>query len=149
MIFSLAILSPHGYFGQENVLGRPDTGGQVVYILDQVRALEAEMRTRLAEQGLDIEPRIYIITRLIPDSDGTRCHERIEQVNGVKSAKILRVPFRNERGDVIRHWISRFEIWPYLDRFTAACAREDQVPLLGSLLATQRRSLPLLVPVYG
>ena len=25
-------------FGQANVLGRPDTGGQVVYILDQVRA---------------------------------------------------------------------------------------------------------------
>jgi len=33
MIFSLAILSPHGFFGQSNVLGRPDTGGQVVYIL--------------------------------------------------------------------------------------------------------------------
>ena len=27
MIFSLAILSPHGWFGQSNVLGRPDTGG--------------------------------------------------------------------------------------------------------------------------
>jgi hypothetical protein len=23
------ILSPHGYFGQHNVLGMPDTGGQV------------------------------------------------------------------------------------------------------------------------
>jgi hypothetical protein len=44
MIFSIAILSPHGWFGQANVLGRPDTGGQVVYILDQVRALEEEMR---------------------------------------------------------------------------------------------------------
>ena len=30
MIFSLVILSPHGFFGQANVLGRPDTGGQVV-----------------------------------------------------------------------------------------------------------------------
>lgn len=32
----VVILSPHGYFGQSNVLGLPDTGGQVVYILDQV-----------------------------------------------------------------------------------------------------------------
>ncbi len=37
MIFSVVVLSPHGYFGQANVLGMPDTGGQVVYILDQVR----------------------------------------------------------------------------------------------------------------
>ena len=29
------------------MLGRPDTGGQVVYILDQARALEQEMRQRL------------------------------------------------------------------------------------------------------
>ena len=43
MISKLLILSPHGYFGQDNVLGLPDTGGQVVYILDQVRALEREM----------------------------------------------------------------------------------------------------------
>ena len=55
MIFSIAIISPHGWFGQTGVLGRPDTGGQVVYILDQVRALESEMRQRLAEQGLDID----------------------------------------------------------------------------------------------
>ncbi|WP_462322916.1 glycosyltransferase family protein, partial [Halochromatium sp.] len=54
MIFSIAIVSPHGWFGQSNVLGRPDTGGQVVYILDQVRALEREMHQRLAEQGIDI-----------------------------------------------------------------------------------------------
>ncbi len=25
----VVILSPHGYFGQTNVLGMPDTGGQV------------------------------------------------------------------------------------------------------------------------
>ncbi|RKZ10672.1 sucrose synthase, partial [bacterium] len=52
MIFSMCILSPHGWFGQEGVLGRPDTGGQVVYILDQVRAIEQEMSRRLVSQGL-------------------------------------------------------------------------------------------------
>jgi len=35
MVFRLS--SPVG-FGQEGVLGRPDTGGQVVYVLDQTRA---------------------------------------------------------------------------------------------------------------
>ena len=73
MIFSIAILSPHGWFGQSDVLGRPDTGGQVVYILDQVRALEKEMRGRLHEQGVDYEPQILVVTRLIPDSPGTTC----------------------------------------------------------------------------
>ena len=61
MIFSVVILSPHGWFGQAGVLGRPDTGGQVVYILDQVRALEKEMYQRLQDQGLDILPRILIL----------------------------------------------------------------------------------------
>ncbi len=27
--FNVVILSPHGFFGQANVLGKPDTGGQV------------------------------------------------------------------------------------------------------------------------
>lgn len=29
MVFNVVIVSPHGYFGQANVLGLPDTGGQV------------------------------------------------------------------------------------------------------------------------
>jgi sucrose synthase len=29
LVFKVAIISPHGYFGQHNVLGMPDTGGQV------------------------------------------------------------------------------------------------------------------------
>jgi len=29
MVFSVVIVSPHGYFGQAGVLGLPDTGGQV------------------------------------------------------------------------------------------------------------------------
>lgn len=34
---------------------------QVVYILDQVRALENEMLSRIKNQGLDITPRILIV----------------------------------------------------------------------------------------
>lgn len=44
---------------------------QVVYILDQVRALEAEMRARLRRAGLPPEAaRILVVTRLIPDVSG-------------------------------------------------------------------------------
>ncbi len=124
MIFSVAILSPHGYFGQENVLGRPDTGGQVVYILDQVRALEKEMLARIEAQGLEIEPSVVVVTRLLPEADGTTCDQRIEHIAGTRFAQILRVPFRDDQGHVIPHWISRFEIWPYLERFSMDVERD-------------------------
>jgi sucrose synthase len=117
MISRLLILSPHGWFGQDNVLGRPDTGGQVVYILDQVRALEHEMRERLAAQGVNVEPRILVVSRLIPEAEGTTCNQPLESINGCESAAILRVPFRHPGGEVVRHWISRFEIWPFLETF--------------------------------
>lgn len=124
MIFSLAVLSPHGWFGQANVLGRPDTGGQVVYILDQVRALEKEMTQRLHSQGLDIKPEIIVITRLIPEAEDTTSDRRIESIAGTEFARILRVPFRESSGEVIPHWISRFEIWSYLERFALDVERE-------------------------
>jgi hypothetical protein len=34
MMFNVVILSPHGYFAQSNVLGYPDTGGQVQKLND-------------------------------------------------------------------------------------------------------------------
>ena len=129
MIFNIVILSPHGFFGQENVLGLPDTGGQIVYILDQVRALELEMEKRIHSQGLDIKPQIQIITRLIPEAGDTTCNQPEEHVSGTKNVKILRVPFRDENGNVIPHWISRFEVWPYLEKFT----KEAEILLLEKL----------------
>lgn len=132
MIFSVAILSPHGWFGQSNVLGRPDTGGQVVYILDQVRALEADMRRRLDEQGLaGIAPQVVVITRLIPEAEGTTCDQRSEAIAGCQNARILRVPFRNAAGEVLPRWISRFEVWPYLERFAVDAERELLAELHG------------------
>ncbi|XP_015891967.3 sucrose synthase 2 [Ziziphus jujuba] len=123
MVFNVVILSPHGYFGQANVLGLPDTGGQVVYILDQVRALESEMLLRIQKQGLDITPRILIVTRLIPDAKGTTCNQRLERVSGTEYTHILRVPFRSEKG-ILRKWISRFDVWPYLETFAEDAASE-------------------------
>ena len=124
MIFSIAVLSPHGWFGQSDVLGRPDTGGQVVYILDQVRALEGAMHSSLLEQGLDIDPQILVVTRLIPEAEGTSCDQHIEPIAGTRNASILRIPFLDPTGQVVPHWISRFEIWPYLERFSHDVERE-------------------------
>ncbi|MGC1249237.1 MAG: sucrose synthase, partial [Spirulinaceae cyanobacterium] len=44
MIFRIVLVSIHGWFGQEKVLGRPDTGGQVVYVLDQAVNLEKQLK---------------------------------------------------------------------------------------------------------
>ncbi|GKU99983.1 hypothetical protein SLEP1_g12752 [Rubroshorea leprosula] len=130
MVFNVVILTPHGYFAQDNVLGYPDTGGQVVYILDQVRALEEEMLLRIKQQGLNITPRILIITRLLPDAVGTTCGERLEKVYGTEYSDILRVPFRTEKG-IVRRWISRFEVWPYLETYTEDVATEIAKELQG------------------
>ena len=124
MIFSVAIVSPHGWFGQSGVLGRPDTGGQVVYILDQVRALEREMRTRLHRQGLFIEPQVVVLTRLIPEAEDTTCDQRIEPIAGTANARILRVPFRDENGEAVPHWVSRFKLWSYLERYAVESGPE-------------------------
>ena len=124
MIFRLVIMSPHGFLGQSHVLGMPDTGGQVVYILNQVRALEKEMILQIEEQGLDIEPEIVVVTRLIPESMGTTSNQPVEPIIGTRNARILRVPFRERSGDIVPQWISRFEVWPYLERFSLEAERE-------------------------
>nr|GMC62473.1 sucrose synthase 7-like [Ipomoea batatas] len=121
LIFNIVLFSVHGYFGQADVLGLPDTGGQVVYVLDQVVAFEEELLSRIKQQGLNIKPQILVVTRLIPDAKGTKCNQEIEPVNNTKHSHILRVPFRTENG-VLDQWISRFDIYPYLERFTQDAA---------------------------
>ena len=59
------------------------------------------------------------ITRLLPDAIGTTCGQRLEKVFGTEHSHILRVPFRTEKG-IVRKWISRFEVWPYLETYTEA-----------------------------
>ena len=125
MIFKIAIVSPHGYFAQEGVLGLPDTGGQVVYILDQVKALEKALLDSIKQSGLEVLPKIVVLTRLIPNAKNTSCNKRLEKIHGTKNSWILRVPFREHNKHVTEEWISRFEIWPYLEEFA-----EDSYPAL-------------------
>ncbi|MEG3862652.1 sucrose synthase [Microcoleus sp. herbarium12] len=127
MIFKIVLVSPHGWFGQEGVLGRPDTGGQVVYVLDQAKNLERQLQEDIHLAGLDIlgvKPKVIILTRLIPNSDGTRCNERLEKVHGTENAWILRVPFREFNPKLTQNWISRFEIWPYLETYALDAEKE-------------------------
>lgn len=54
------------------------------------------MLKRLKDAGLDITPHILVVSRLIPDAQGTTCNERLEHINGTQHAKILRcVPCAN------------------------------------------------------
>ncbi|KZV53811.1 sucrose synthase 7-like [Dorcoceras hygrometricum] len=117
VIFKVVLFSVHGYFGQSDVLGLPDTGGQVVYVLDQVVALEEELLLRIKQQGLNVKPQILVVTRLIPEAKGTKCNQEFEPIFNTKHSHILRVPFRTEHG-IVQQWISRFDIYPYLERFS-------------------------------
>ncbi|MEG4628774.1 sucrose synthase [Microcoleus sp. AR_TQ3_B6] len=127
MIFNIVLVSPHGWFGQEGVLGRPDTGGQVVYVLDQAKSLEKQLQEDIHLAGLDslgVKPKVIILTRLIPNSDGTRCNQRLEKVYDTENAWILRVPFREFNPKLTQNWISRFEIWPYLETYAIDAEKE-------------------------
>lgn len=53
-IFNVVIFSIHGYFGQADVLGLPDTGGQVAFLNSRVVALlldEAKLISKLLLQS--------------------------------------------------------------------------------------------------
>jgi sucrose synthase len=134
MIFRIVLVSPHGWFGQEGVLGRPDTGGQIVYILDQVKGLEKQLQEDIELAGLDVlnvHPKVIVLTRLIPNSDGTTCNQRLEKIYGTEDAWILRVPFREFNPKITQNWISRFEIWPYLESFAIDAERELRAEFQG------------------
>ncbi|KAF9619499.1 hypothetical protein IFM89_007247 [Coptis chinensis] len=75
------------------------------------------MLLRIKPQRLDIVPRILIVKHLLPDAVRTTCNQRLEKVYGTEHSHILRVPFRTEKG-ILRKWISRIEVWPYLETFT-------------------------------
>lgn len=118
--FRSVLVSVHGWVGQEGVLGRPETAGQVSYVLDQARNLENQLQREITLAGLDIlgiQPQVIILTRLIPNCEGTQCDLPLEKVHGAENAWILRVPFREFNPNVTRNWISRYEIWPYLETF--------------------------------
>lgn len=133
-IFRVVLVSVHGWVGQSGVLGRPETAGQVMYVLEQARALEAKLREEVKLAGLDsldIHPQVVILTRLIPNCEGTACGLRLEKLQGTENGWILRVPFVDQQGQIVQDWVSKFEIWPYLENFALEAEREILAQLRG------------------
>ncbi len=134
-ILRVVLVSVHGWVGQESVLGRPETSGQVVYVLDQARTLENTLREQISQAGLDflnIQPHVVILTRLIPNCEGTLCSQKIEKLDDTENGWILRVPFREFNPNVTQNWISKYEIWPYLESFAQDAEKELLAILKGS-----------------
>ena len=119
-VFRVVLISIHGWVGQVDVIGRSETRSQVAYVIEQAVSLEQQLRANLQQSGLDllgIKPQVIILTRLIPNCTETQCSVPFEQLDGTENAWILRVPFRDFNPNVTQHWISKFEIWPYLEKF--------------------------------
>ena len=61
------------------------------------------------------------LTRLIPEAKGTKCNVELEPVEHTKHSSILRIPFKTDDGKDLRQWVSRFDIYPYLERYAQVC----------------------------
>jgi sucrose synthase len=125
-VFRVVLVSIHGWVGQEGVLGRPETRSQVAYVLEQARSLEKQLLIDIQQSGLDvlgIQPQVIILTRLIPHCTETQCELPWEKVDGTQYVWILRVPFQDFNPVVTQNWISKFEIWPYLESFAIDAER--------------------------
>ncbi|MCG6135619.1 MAG: sucrose synthase [Nostoc sp. LLA-1] len=126
-IFRVALVSIHGWVAQQDVLGRDETLGQVIYVLEQARSLENKLQAEIKLAGLDllgIQPHVIILTRLIPNCEGTDCNLKLEKVQNTENAWILRVPFGEFNPEITNNWISKFEIWPYLETFASDAETE-------------------------
>ncbi|MBD2356557.1 sucrose synthase [Tolypothrix sp. FACHB-123] len=126
-VFRVVLISIHGWVGQEGVLGKDETLGQVVYVLEQARSLENTLRQEIELAGLNllgIQPHVIILTRLIPNCEGTFCNLRREKIAGTENGWILRVPFGEFNPEITDNWISKYEIWPYLETFAQDAEKE-------------------------
>ncbi len=90
-IKSICMLSVHGYFDPEPVLGATDTGGQVVYVIELSKAL--------AELGIKVD----IYTRQF----GGR--SQIDPIND--DVRVIRIPCGNDE------FIRKEDLFPHLDEF--------------------------------
>ncbi|RAM53020.1 MAG: sucrose synthase [Hapalosiphonaceae cyanobacterium JJU2] len=143
-VFRVLLVSIHGWITQDDAVGRPETLGQVVYVLEQARSLENKLREEIKLAGLEslgIQPQLVILTRLIPNCEGTQCNLRLEKIEGTENAWILRVPFREFNPQVTQNWISKYEIWPYLETFAIDAEKQ--------LLAQLGRSPDLIIGNYS
>jgi sucrose synthase len=135
-IFRIVLISIHGWVTQDGVMGRPETAGQVVYVLEQAASLEQHMaeEIRLAGlAGLGIQPDVVILTRLIPNCEGTHCNLPLEKIHGTQNARILRVPFQTGQPELTDNWMPKSEAWPYLETFAIDAEKALQAHFQGQI----------------
>ena len=125
-IFRVVSISIHGWLGQESTLGLPETRSQASYVLEQARSIEKQLHINIQQAGLDllgIRPQVIVLTRLIPNCKGTQCNLEWEKIEDTDNAWFLRLPFQKFNPAVTEHWISKAEIWPYLESFASDAER--------------------------
>ena len=126
-IFRVVSISIHGWIGQESTLGLPETRSQAAYVLEQAHSIEKQLHINIQQAGLDlldIHPQVIVLTRLIPHCMGTQCDLAWEKIEGTDNAWFLRVPFQKFNPSVTDRWISKSEIWPYIESFAVDAERE-------------------------
>ena len=97
----ILLLSPHGLLRGRPELGRdPDTGGQILYVLELARTLGEHPAIE----------RVDLVTRLIRDPQVDDDYAREREPLGPKGS-ILRIPCGPER------YIRKELLWPYMDEF--------------------------------
>jgi sucrose synthase len=123
-IFRVVLVSIHGWVTQQAEHGQPETTGQVVYVLEQAASLEQHLREEIHLAGLDylkIQPDVVVLTRLIPNCQGTHCDLPLEKIEETQNAWILRVPFQRNDSQgmpqIVEEWIPKSEVWSYLETF--------------------------------
>ncbi|NJL73270.1 MAG: glycosyltransferase [Candidatus Competibacteraceae bacterium] len=89
------------------------------------------LQRRFKESGIAGGPKIVILTRLIPNAEGTSCNTAREKVHGSDDCWILRVPFHDHHGNLLNDWVSRFHLWPYLRDFADRAKPAVVTELLG------------------
>lgn len=126
-IFQIVLVSIHGWIVQEGARRRPEITGQVIYVLEQAASLEHHLWEEIKLAGLDvlgIRPDVVILTRLIPNCDGTHCNMPLEKIQDTQNAWILRVPFQVDQDHLTKNWIPKSEIWPYLETFAVDAEKQ-------------------------
>ncbi len=102
----ITLLSLHGFIKNDQKLAiDPDTGGQITYVMELARALGKL-------PGVD---RVDLITRLIPEFEGTETPEYSQVVEPLSSdgkVNIVRIPFAGEKYKLKQY------LWPNIKEFT-------------------------------
>ena len=101
---SILMISTHGYVGAEPELGKPDTGGQVVFVL--------ELAKRFARLGYDVD----VVTRRFEDQP------EYDEIN--KSLRVWRIPYGGR--EFIRKEDMHESIQDFVNNFLSEVRRKSR-----------------------